>query len=509
MVPNLDQCSLGLRDETLSAWRDELLSAAEMQRIEQHNATCPACQMRLSAFREVARVLRSQRELEPGERIIAGVRSGAARRGRARRGPRLLVRRNLSILLPVAAVLLLSIYVFHMGYGLGKQQPPIATAQSTATTKPATPSTTPSKFSPMVDAVTAWGQGAETVSLTTQLDASHVFVGGALSPDGHTLLGYRAPLPPSGTPATGNLPTGTAEEGLYEIATHQFTPIGIANQAAFPPMAIALDGRYAIVEDYDQPQATGAVLHLRVWAYDLVTHQMQVTRGSTYQGLLGVAYGHGLVVMTTTVGIEVQDLAAQRTTQLAQTATNAKVVGFTWPYVLYGQVNTDSTQSAFHVRDLVSRQDVVLPQLPPSVRTAAFVGDTLFYIELAPYGDNATLTPDQPTSTLYQLDHALTAGAQPKALGTSSADLYLRGANDRLVIFPDRAWDRAERRFVTLGEGVQRSAPGGVTYREYDEPVALAGQYIAVLQLATLLGDTAVQRVTVYDTAHLPALSGP
>ena len=62
-------CALGIGADTLSAWRDELLPREERDRLRVHVAECAVCGRRLAELDEVARVLRAQRELEPGNRI--------------------------------------------------------------------------------------------------------------------------------------------------------------------------------------------------------------------------------------------------------------------------------------------------------------------------------------------------------------------------------------------------------------------------------------------------------
>lgn len=62
-------CTLGLTGERLSVWRDRLLSTQEMAQITAHLPHCSACQHTLAQFDDMARWLRNQPELEPGNRI--------------------------------------------------------------------------------------------------------------------------------------------------------------------------------------------------------------------------------------------------------------------------------------------------------------------------------------------------------------------------------------------------------------------------------------------------------
>lgn len=111
-------CPLAIPDETLSALRDDLLPGDELDTISHHVMTCGACQAQLARFAEVADLLRGQRELEPDGRILAGVHSRATRRAQPRPARHSRWWRTVRVLAPVAAVLLLFIYVLHMGLGL-------------------------------------------------------------------------------------------------------------------------------------------------------------------------------------------------------------------------------------------------------------------------------------------------------------------------------------------------------------------------------------------------------
>ena len=68
-LPAPDACALGIRDETLSAWRDGLAPAAVAQRLEAHVAGCAACGARLGAFDAVRRTLLTQRMPDVQEQV--------------------------------------------------------------------------------------------------------------------------------------------------------------------------------------------------------------------------------------------------------------------------------------------------------------------------------------------------------------------------------------------------------------------------------------------------------
>lgn len=111
----IPSCTLSLPVETLSAWHDGALDAAETQRVGAHAETCPGCRARLAAYERAGRALRMQQPPEPGDQLwrdvqhsfIAVPRDPETTRGR---------RRLLGGMGALAAVLLLAVgfaQVFH------------------------------------------------------------------------------------------------------------------------------------------------------------------------------------------------------------------------------------------------------------------------------------------------------------------------------------------------------------------------------------------------------------
>jgi hypothetical protein len=142
MATNPVECPERVESETLSALRDDLLSGDVAARLREHVPSCAACQARLYDYDEVARALLRQRELEPGERILRGVRRRVVDGRAARRIARRRLWSGLGGLASVAAVLLLFLYVFGQNGGSGPTHPgtptasrgPSVTASATATT---------------------------------------------------------------------------------------------------------------------------------------------------------------------------------------------------------------------------------------------------------------------------------------------------------------------------------------------------------------------------------------
>lgn len=132
-------CVERVSSATLSALRDNALSAAETERLRAHVTGCAACQHQLATYDAVADALRGQRELEPGDRVVEGLR------GRVAHAPHSLYVmrhatghrwRSLSALASVAALLLLFAYVLGRGSWPGRG---VTTAIATSTPLPAHP----------------------------------------------------------------------------------------------------------------------------------------------------------------------------------------------------------------------------------------------------------------------------------------------------------------------------------------------------------------------------------
>ncbi len=483
-------CAEHISAETLSAWRDDLLPVAEMRRLTEHAAGCAACQAELARFDEVAQALRRQPELRPGDRIVEGVRRRASpqRGGRALRprGRGWASARVLAPIAAVAAVLLLFVYVLGMGAGWrrGPAGSPTATmskAPSPTWTATAGPTPTVPPLSPSASILQAWGPNATQATAITQLDATHVFVARGLTPDGRTLLGYAYTLTSAGAVAD----TVQAQAGLLDMRTKAFTAIGLATSPQYPPYMFQSDGRYVVAADSNQPGATGGVVHIRLWAYDMLTRQIRVVAvGAQYQAITGAFLSNGLLVMETGMGIQVADLHTRTITPLPENTTQMLVMAYTWPYMVDGSPQ---------VHDLATGQVVALPQ-PPGVNGSAswgmgITGDTLFYSEAT-----------SSMTTLYELDHMLAHGSQWRLVGTFGGDLGgIVGANARVVALSGAVWDRAEKQFVMTGI----SATSGQGYG-----VALPyGDYLALFRPYGKGLTPGVQQATVYDTARLLVLS--
>lgn len=495
MARNILNCAASISGETLSAWRDSMLPSAEMTRIHDHVPSCEACQQRLADFEIVAATLLRQREIEPGDRIIAGVRQRAAQSGyrphgsaRARR-----VWGGLGALAAVAAVVLLFVYVFggiagHPTTPLNGKTP---VASTSSTRVPSPVATAP--LAPVVSTAAAWGTQAET-KVSGVLDATHYFNASGITPDGKYLLGYEVTLT-SGGAIDQAVP---AQAGLMNIATGRVTAMGVTANALYPTSCCITDGRFVLIAQDTAPGTTCGLCHLTYWSYDMTTGQKyQVARGTDYQVISHVYLSNGLLIMWTGDGAKVADLAARTTTTLAVIPASAQPEAFAWPYLLYSGPTGNSASLQLHLRDMSTGKDVALPQVdalntsPASTSVSfALAGDTLF-IATAPSDGATTNNSATAATTLYELDAAAQPGAQPRALARYNDALYVLSANSRLVIFASLAWDRAEHRFVRLASS---SVP------------ALSGDYLAIFEQGA--AQTAPPTVIMFDTATLPIRSG-
>lgn len=513
-TPDLLGCPDGVSAETLSALRDELLPAAEAERLRTHAASCIACRARLAQHDELRRALLAQPELEPGERIVAGVRERLGRRLARRRlallpgAPRSPLRwSGLGALASAAAVLLLFVYV--LGTRLAsplttRKLTPSGTATMTPVPSPSATATATGPLSPVTNIATAWGANAAVASfLSTLPGTAYYFEPNAVTPDGRYLLGNEN-LSPAATPGSD---VHSAPAGLLDVASKRFTLIS-AGSPGNPLNCCQTDGRFAVGFDYDQPGATGGVFHRRYWAYDLTTgHLREVALGGTYQGITDAYLSGGVLLLVTGVGVEAANLATGSISTVAGLPETGaiQVMSFTWPYVVY-QAQQTST-SAVHIRDLTTGRDLVLHQLErfqgafSANQGAALVGNTLYYS----VGTRTNVNADTASfTTLYQMDSPLDAVSQPRSIATYGGDLGgMMGANGRLVLFRDAAWDRAEERFVAFTQDA-----AGVPMLL--QPTTLADSYFALTAPISLGGPPpqVAMQVTIYDTSRLPVRTG-
>ena len=519
-------CSQGLDSATLSALHDEALPAAELRHLREHAATCESCQTRLAGFERIQRALRRQPELEPGNRIwlavqeratntpgerhdgfrpgLSGMFSPASLRGLAAAASILLVVGLLAAVLANAAG-------SHGGTagiagqptGSAKPTQPISswvpvkpTFPPTAT--PAFPTPTLPPTSPALTPEQAWGANTATLTLNTQLDATHVFFATAISPDAQYLFGYTYQM------TTSNA-APTATDGYYDIAARQFTSIGITQSATSQPECCTMDGHVLLVTIDTAPGTTCGACHLAYDAYDLDTKALwQFAKGTDY-GMVGrVLDDHGLVILSTGQGIKVVDLATKQITPLQIPISNpmeVDVFAYTWPYLVYTYSVAGPTgiPAPGHLRahDLSTGGDIELPQTDALQESGsvpgAIVGQTLF-LSLGISNDPRT---DPSETGLYEDDAFFSSNSAPTLLASVNANVFVQAANARLVDLGEGiVWDRTQR-FVQLATGADAESPW-----QFNE--SLVGHYLVTMQPVDPSGNSQAQTVTIYDTDTLP-----
>lgn len=167
--PATEGCALGLMEDTLSAWRDELLSQRDLRRIAEHVPTCQSCQHRVGDFERIRHALASQRVPDMQARVWSELRDHINRD--VRRGHRISARQTASKgLATLAAVLLIAIFAALLYTHSGHSFPPgsgtpvaslTATNALTATASTTPPgTTTPPGAWTRVDAVGSQGYPA-------------------------------------------------------------------------------------------------------------------------------------------------------------------------------------------------------------------------------------------------------------------------------------------------------------------------------------------------------------
>lgn len=404
--------------------------------------------------------------------------------------------RRLAALLSLSLLALISAGCGQASVANGK---PLTSATPTPTffkhvsTPQPTPTFVPTPIpSPLVDARTAWGTISPVATVSTRVDATHIFQPTGITPDGKTLVGVLQPVDASGQIAQGQ----STQAGLLDVASQRFTAIGVSSDPNYPPGCCQSDGRFVVATDSTAPGATCGICHVRIWSYDTATRQLwQVAVGGQYQGILGTYLNHGLLVMSTGEGVQLQvaDLAARTIHALPQPTANGQsqvwVSAFVWPYlVYYHQTNAGADP---HVYNLVTNQETPLAQVADLLRrypafssTMTISGNTLFVV-IRP--------PEATFAQMYETDHFDASGASLRLLGSTSAagDGW---ANDRIVAGSGitALWDRAEARFVQFG------SHAGI--------LMLAGNFLAVEQDVPTGNSVAATQVDVYDTSRFPVL---
>lgn len=540
-------CAEGVTPERLSALRDAALTPAEAERLRAHIATCAACRARLAGYDALAAALRQQRELEPGERIVNGVRARLATRRLRLRRPRG-IWAGIATLAPVAAIILLFVYVFS---GLaGRARPatastptvvlptPVATNQFG---KPVYPTVTPAlvtlpPMTPSVSAATAWGALSPAATVQTPSAANTLFSFDALSPDATTLIGTQL----------DHADPGTGREDVYlisyDIASHTYRRLGPQWTGYGAPWggAASVSARYIIYVFNSQPGATCGVCNNTLWTYDRQTGATwKIDPGAQYSGALGdIVSGDHIAFTSIEEQVWVADPAARQVTLSlpvgAQPASptapsttpqaGVRLDGFVWPNLIYEysppQTNPNTpVVTSLRITNLQTHvTTIVSPSLSETlgfqnsaamssgVSWATLSGDTL-YIGAGTNAngvDQRGATVQATFGTLYRITHVFSGAnaGQPETLArwmdTSTTASPAGTLNARLILLGSGyVWDIAEGKLVQL--------PSTSATASQTQTASLSGEYLMLTHTVNTSDPQTPTTVgAIYDTATLP-----
>lgn len=488
-------CLENVTPDQLSALRDEALPAGEAERLRAHSAGCAACRARMADYDTLAGALRSQRELDPGDRILDGVRARLAGRPGSARGGRIVwnmsggrrIWAGLAALAPVAAIILLFVYVFA---GIGRQPAsgptPTAGVATPTSLKPIYPTPTPATvvippYTPAVPAATAWGTVTPVKRLTIAPSGGYAFTPQFFSSDLTTVGGNLL-----STATAGNPPYSQPPLALYSTTTGAITRLGPTGDMSM------MDSQY-IVYLYDTaPGTTCGPCHTSIRSLDRATGAIwQIDPGPSgsngrvpYSGDQSDMMSADHVAFLTMEGqVWVADLATRHVSvalpvgsQPASASTIEPIeqlVDFQYPYLIYAEipVATPSAQqpaSTLNILDLATGVNTpITAQVAGQTETAAamfgigytmdmeMVGNTL-YATRSVYlnGVDAKGHPVKVTyGELYRLDNAFAPGGQFTLLARGPFGLITpEGSappNTRLIALGGGYfWDLAEQRLI-------------------------------------------------------------
>jgi hypothetical protein len=277
----------------------------------------------------------------------------------------------------------------------------------------------------MVAVAQAWGSNAATATFSTQLDATHYMPSFGLAPDGRSLDGYLlTQVPPA------RLATTPAVAGVLDIASHHFTPIGVASLPKCPGTSCQdtgsaiyyldccqTDGRFLIVQStgYPGPDCDGCL-----YSYDQQSGRLnELIPAKQYQGVSTSLIDHGALIARTGLGLVFVDLATRAIKRLSGTTSDTDLDAFTWPYVVYGSPSgaqhTTTSSTPLQVYNVATGATTALSQVTGAILLLS--GVTLYYVDTPTNADGTSAGP----AKLNALDNLATSGAQPRTLANLPA----------------------------------------------------------------------------------------
>jgi hypothetical protein len=271
-------------------------------------------------------------------------------------------------------------------------------------------------LAPLASMAQAWGPS--TATFTTQIDATHFIPDVTLAPDGRSLYGHEVTEDLQEANASWPAPAG-----ILDIATHAFTPIGLASAALCdntlaytclkkPPLSslqcCLSDGRFLIT--FSESDTVPVCVYC-LWSYDRQTSTLyEVAAGRQLNGLSADRIGHGVLAFYTGAGVSIADLAARTLKHIPGTTAGSGLIALSWPYVLYGtsvrSPGTTTVRTSLAIYNIDEHTSTALPQVSGTL--LKLVGSTLYYV--------AGGRPPVGGGTLYEIDHITDPGARPRVL---------------------------------------------------------------------------------------------
>lgn len=531
-------CAESIAPERLSALRDGALAPAAAQRLRAHIAECRACQARLADYDSLATALRQQRELEPDERIMNGVRSRLATRTSFRqwRAPQR-VWAGIATLIPAAAIILLFVYVFSglasRGHPATSQTPTAPTAVPTQQNgKQVIPTATPAlvtlpPMTPSISVTAAWGALSPVATYQTPTVANMQFDLATLSPDATTLYGTQMSV---SQPTPGAVFASRVNLIAYDLASHTYKLLGPHWNGSVGPWggAVSASANDLVYGYNSAPGATCGVCNNTGWAYDLHSGaRWQFDPGKGYSGILNqIDSGDYVAFQTPDMGLWVANLAQQQVTSPLSVSEQAnadiRLVGFSWPYLIYedtpsSQVNGAPAATTLRIENLQTQATTIvttpLSALFGAQNSAANIdwastdGVTLYLTTYTPVNgvDASGAAVNTAYGTLFRMRLSSPA-SQPEMLARWPQVRYgqaaVNGANDasgadrRLIILGGGyIWDIAEGKLARLTSPQASQTPGAY----------LSGNYLVLTQSISQGNQQApIISGAIYDMRSLP-----
>ncbi|HKD74660.1 MAG TPA: zf-HC2 domain-containing protein [Ktedonobacterales bacterium] len=413
-----DVCAVS--EAQFSDWYDGILSPRTLQSLNQHVASCPKCRRRLDKYDQIQQLIRAHHTRVSQERVWRGVRERVLRQPSTRTGFRIQWQ-------PAATALALVVLV-------------VALAQVFRSHE--TPSISPP---PTVSDAQAWGNYRLTSYDLSSIGGGH-FTPIALTSDGLLLGGYS--IPPDGRNTTFDILT-LATTKIQHIASYSLT-------RSDETLSMRLGINYALISNEDGTflksynLTTGALANLsqeHAAVLDAALDGSVAPEGIVLE-LVGAPDSHN--------ALQILHLAnGSHLTIASDVKAMARLFG---DYLVY-QPSDGRTAMIYH---LITPQHTVVPS---QVSQALFAPGADFQMA----DTTAFFTLPLASSHIVEFgevdDLDSTSAGKHIITTTLATGTRVVAANTRLVLLSHQghylAWDRSQRRFVTLPAGYRMASLSG------------------------------------------------